>query len=311
MTRIINYAIIETFISGYKYMLKVKKAHQEFIKNLKDKGRSPATVSSYDRHLEDLIMFLQELKKDHVHMITKNDLSGFINYLRKHGYTKKSIAAKANTAKTFFKFLEINEYITSNPAIVLEDIKQEKKEIEPRILSTVEYRALRDAASEDLRNYAVIELLLQTGIKIGELTRIRLTDVYFKKSQTLAKLTIRNTKEKVERIIPLNMSAEKAINNYLKIRPKTLEKTLFVTKTGHKLLIRNIRVFIKKYYKKAGITNARVHDLRHTFCAHHLKKGTSLLIVAKMAGHKKLATTEKYLSLIKKEQEDQIEKNAL
>ena len=86
---------------------------------------------------------------------------------------------------------------------------------------------------------------------------------------------------------------------------------MFVTKNGHKLLIRNIRVFIKRYYKKAGISDAKVHDLRHTFCAHHLKKGTSLLVVAKMAGHKKLATTEKYLSLIENEQEDLIEKNAL
>lgn len=292
-------------------MLKVKKAHQEFIKHLKDKGRSPTTISSYDRHIEDLINFLEELKKDHVHHVTKNDLEKYIGYLKRKGYTKKSIVAKTTTAKTFFKFLEINEYITSNPAIVLEDIKQEIKESEPRILSTVEYRALRDVASKDIRNYAIIELLLQTGIKIGELTRIKITDLDLKKKSPFGKLIIRNTKDQIDRTIAINKISEKAIKEYLKIRPKTKEKNLFVTKTGHKLLIRNIRVFIKRYYKKAGITNAKVHDLRHTFCAHHLKKGTSLIVVAKMAGHKKLATTEKYLSLIEKDQEDQIEKNAL
>jgi site-specific recombinase XerD len=291
--------------------MQTKKAHKEFIKHLKTHGRSPATIVSYDRHIQDLIDFLEELKRDHVHRITKNDLCKFITYLQKKGYTKKSIAAKAITAKTFFKFLEVNEYITSNPATVLESIKQEQKDQSPRILSTVEYRALRDVASEEPRNYAIIELLLQTGIKIGELTRIKLSDITFKKGKTTAKLDIRNTKDTIERTIPLNNSAEKAIKDYLKTRPKTKEKILFVTKNGHPILIRNVRVFIKRYYKKAGITNARVHDLRHTFCTHHLKKGTSLLVVAKMAGHKKLATTEKYLSLIEKESDDQIEKNAL
>ncbi len=288
-------------------MLKVKHAHQKFIKDLKTKGRSPATIASYDRHLDDLIEFLGEIKKDKVHHVTKKDLSGFAKYLKNKGYTKKSIAAKSTTAKSFFKFLEINEYITSNPAIVLEEIKQETKESTPRILSAVEYRALRDIARKDARNYAIIELLLQTGIKIGELTRVQKEDVNLKKG----KLDIRNTKNKVDRTIPLNNTAGKAIRDYLKIRPKTKEKIMFVTKTGHPILLRNVRVFIKLYYKKAGITDAKVHDLRHTFCAHHLKKGTSLLVVAKMAGHKKLATTEKYLNLIEKGQEDQIEKNAL
>lgn len=292
-------------------MLKVKHAHQKFIKDLKIKGRSPTTIASYDRHLDDLIKFLKEIKKDKVHHVNKKDLSGFAKYLKGKGYTKKSIAAKSTTARSFFKFLEINEYITSNPAVVLEEIKQETKESTPRILSAVEYRALRDVARKDVRNYTIIELLLQTGIKIGELTRIRKEDISLKKGKLTGKLAIRNTKNKVERTIPLNNTAETAIKDYLKVRPKTKEKILFVTKTGHPILLRNVRVFIKLYYKKAGITDAKVHDLRHTFCAHHLKKGTSLLVVAKMAGHKKLATTEKYLSLIEKGQEDQIEKNAL
>ena len=154
-------------------------------------------------------------------------------------------------------------------------------------------------------------MLLQTGIKIGELTRIRTEDAEFKKGKSNGKLAIRNTKNKVDRVIPLNNTADNAIQDYLKSRPKTKERILFVTKNGHPILIRIVRVFIKLYYKKAGITDAKVHDLRHTFCAHHLKKGTSLLVVAKMAGHKKLATTEKYLSLLEKGQEDQIEKNAL
>lgn len=290
-------------------MLEVKKARTHFISHLKKNKRSPQTIANYDRHIDDLINFLNGLKRKHVHHITKKDLVEFIEYLEKKGYSKKSIISKAVTTRTFFKFLQLKEYITSNPAIALQMVKQKTVEPDMRVLSEVEYRALRDSVKDNPRFYGIIELLLQTGIKIGELTRITLKDLDFNK--TSSRLKIRTTSNKVDREIPLNKKAEVAIKEYLRVRPQTKEQILFVTKTGKPFLIRNIRSAIKRYYKKAGVTDAKVHDLRHTFIAHHLKKGTSILVVAKMAGHKKLTTTEKYLSFIEDSPEDQIEKNAL
>ena len=84
----------------------------------------------------------------------------------------------------------------------------------------------------------------------------------------------------------------------MEIRPKTTNKALFVTKTGRPLLVRNIRTSIDRYYKKAGISGAKVNDLRHTWVAHHLTSGASLVLISKIAGHKRLSTTERYLSLI-------------
>ena len=103
----------------------------------------------------------------------------------------------------------------------------------------------------------------------------------------------------LERDIPLNKSAKTALDKYLLIRPKTTENILFVTKTGRPLLVRNIRTAIDRYFRKAGIKEAKVNDLRHTWIAHHLVAGTSLVVVSKLAGHKRLSTTEKYLDLIK------------
>jgi integrase/recombinase XerC/integrase/recombinase XerD len=96
----------------------------------------------------------------------------------------------------------------------------------------------------------------------------------------------------------LNKSSETALKRYLEIRPNTKEDTLFITKTGRPLLVRNIRTAIDRYFRLAGIKDAKVNDLRHTFVAHHLMAGTSLVLVSKLAGHKRLATTEKYLNLI-------------
>ncbi|PIY91914.1 hypothetical protein COY71_00600, partial [Candidatus Micrarchaeota archaeon CG_4_10_14_0_8_um_filter_60_7] len=89
-----------------------------------------------------------------------------------------------------------------------------------------------------------------------------------------------------ERKVPLNSSALAAINEYLKIRPKTDNNTLFVTKTGNPLLVRNIRTSIDRAFEKAGITYSKVNDLRNTFIAHHLAHGVSLVTVSRLVGHK-------------------------
>ncbi len=89
-----------------------------------------------------------------------------------------------------------------------------------------------------------------------------------------------------------------AIKHYLEIRSKTLNKALFVTKTGRPLLVRNIRTAIDRYFRMAGITGAKVNDLRHAWVAHQLQSGISLLMVSKLAGHKRISTTEKYLQYV-------------
>jgi len=100
------------------------------------------------------------------------------------------------------------------------------------------------------------------------------------------------------RKVPVNKSAKKAIDEYINIRPETEDDTLYVTKNGRPLLVRNIRTTIDKAFEKAGIKNAKVNDLRNTFIAHHLANGVSLVTVSKLVGHKRLSTTEKYLGLI-------------
>ena len=108
------------------------------------------------------------------------------------------------------------------------------------------------------------------------------------------------------RKVPLNKAVIEAMKKYLnETRPK-LESTkhFFITKTGNALLVRNIRSTLDRYFKLAGVENAKVNDLRHTFIAHHLSQGTSIQIVSKVVGHKRLSTTERYLEYIEKETEE-------
>jgi len=286
-------------------MINLRDAHQQFIGHLKGRSRASATILAYGKDIEQLVSYLisDPIKKEDAGGVTTEDLQSFMEKLLKEGYTTKSISRKTNSTKTFFKFLQTSGLISEDPASSLEHPKFENKP--PRILTKVEYRALRDAAKGDLRIFAIIELFLQTGIRIGELAKITLEDLDLDSPNP--SLHVKAFEGSAERSIPLNRPAVEAIKRYLEVRPKTQNKALFVTKTGRPLLIRNIRTAIDRYFKMAGIKDAKVNGLRHTWIAHHLSSGTSLTLISKLAGHKRVSTTERYLQYIQgKTSEDKV-----
>lgn len=282
-------------------MISLRDAHQQFIGHLKGRGRASATILAYGKDIEQLVSHLSSQGKEDANTVETVDLQSFMDSLSKGSYTAKSISRKTNSTKTFFKFLKTSGLIEDDPARGLEHPKFENKP--PRILSELEYRALRDVARSDLRMFAIIELFLQTGIRIGELAKITLEDIDL--DSPTPNLHIQPAEGAIERTIPLNKPAVESLKRYLEIRPKIQSdksvlssKSLFVTKTGKSLLIRNIRTAIDRYFRLAGISGAKVNDLRHTWIAHHLKSGTSLLLISKLAGHKRVSTTERYLQFV-------------
>lgn len=275
---------------------KVKDAHKQFTEYLAGKKHSSATILAYGKDIEQLTNFLAELDKHNVHEISQDDLQAFMAKLSKDGYTPKSVSRKLNSTRTFYRFLKVQEIITDDPSLLVSHPKYELAP--PRILKPTEYRALRDAARHDTRMFAIIELLLQTGIRIGELANLRLSDV---QGDTLV---IRAQEKHEQRSVPLNKPAKEALNNYLQIRPHVESEHVFVTKSGKPFLVRNIRTAIERYFRLAEIENAKVNDLRHTFVAHHLKHGVSIVLLSKMLGHKRISTTERYLDYVKERNKD-------
>src|SRR3990172_2547827 len=239
-------------------MKKLDEAHKEFIEHLKSRKRASATVLAYGKDISQLIEFLIELQKAHVHEVTADDIRSFLDKLQEKNYTPKSLSRKLNSTKTFFRYLKIQELITDDPASLVDHPKFDTKP--PRILTPIEYRALRDAARDDARIAAIIEVLLQTGIRIGELANLRTDDIFYGENSKEGHLFIRPLENRTERTIPLNKAAETSLKRYLEIRPKTTNKALFVTKTGRPLLVRNIRTSIDRYYKKAGISVAKMNN---------------------------------------------------
>lgn len=280
-----------------------QKYHTIFVDELKKKSRSNSTVIAYAKDIEQLLAFFSTRGLLELGKTTIEDLEGYKLHLQENNYTPKSISRKINSTRTFYRFLVEKNFLLENPS---EKLSHPKFEIKPpRVLSELEYRALRDVSRVDTRLYTIIEVLLQTGIRIGELAVLEQEDVRISGENKIPYLFIKPQGSHPSRKVPLNQSAYKAILEYQKIRPESEDETLFITKNGKPLLVRNIRTTIDKAFEKSGIKNAKVNDLRNTFIAHHLANGMSLVTVSKLVGHKRLSTTEKYLNLVNNKQEDQ------
>ena len=281
---------------------KFAEARDEFIHNLESRNRTESTIIAYSKDIEQLLNFLSKDGINSLGDVNSESLEKYKQNLQDNNYTPKSVSRKINSTRTFFRYLLDNGKVSDNPSEKLSHPKFKTKP--PRVLTEMEYRALRDVSRVDIRLYSIVEILLQTGIRIGELASLTLDDIRQSKDGRIDFLYIKAAGSHPARKVPLNRSAKDAINEYLKVRPETDDDTLFITKYGRPLLVRNIRTAIDKAFEKAQIKNAKVNDLRNTFIAHHLANGVSLVTVSKLVGHKRLSTTEKYLNLVKMQTEE-------
>lgn len=270
----------------------------QFISSLEEQGKSSSTQIAYKKDISQLIEYLNAKQNPlDFAKVNSKTLQTYIEDLKKQGdFTLKTISRKINSLKTFFKFLFTQKLIVENFA---QDVHHPKIEANlPRVLSSMEYRALRDVARNNLRLYSMVELMLQTGITIGELSRLKKNDL--KIGAAKSTLFISAFSSKPAREIELNPVCVQAMDYYLLKMPgsKSDQGYLFSTKAGNPVLIRNIRTAINKAFEKAGIRGATVNDIRNTFIVYQLENGLDIKKLAALVGHQKSTTTERYLDLL-------------
>ncbi len=275
--------------------MNLNDAHKQFIRHLKRLGRSKATIIAYNKDIEQLIDYMARLGKTDPKDVTLEDLNSFMAHFIAEGYTPKSVSRKTNSTKTFFSFMTDKGYVSKN---VAENLKHPKVELAPpRILSQMEYRALRDVARNDRRAYVMLEVFLQTGLSISEVSALELDHIHLNDDEPYIYIPARDSK--LERRVPLNPAIVSLLRDYIQNdRAGQKGKHLFVTRTGRPMLVRNIRAMLHRYFIRAGLKDVSVNDLRHTFIAHNLLNGVSLPYLSKVLGHKRLSTTERYLSYV-------------
>lgn len=266
----------------------------EYENALKWAGKSNNTVTSFSSDISEFLgWFANTYGKPFDGKILEQDGREFRNYLlniRKQKPT--SINRKMAALRSFNHFL-IQKGLSSDVPIcgvlVADNTDKDIRTVEKSDLNRLK-RAVY--ANGNKRDIAIIELLINTGVRVSELVSLILQDIYLTErngSQNYSYITIRNGKGGKYREIPLNLQAKKALEDYLSIRQSNHER-VFLGQRGP-LRRESIDKIIKKYCNLAGIDDISCHILRHTFCTRLMNEGTQIPIISKLAGHSSISTT--------------------
>jgi site-specific recombinase XerD len=274
---------------------------------------SQATRRHYTCDLRLVVQYLRSRGIQEVGQIDLTDLESYQAEMDGQGYLTSSRNRKTHAIKSFFRFITRQKYIATDPAEEL--IPPSPSRNEPRFLTQDEYQRLLRAVSHNPRDAAIIEVFLQTGMRLSELARLTLTDISLPNkithdAENMGSVRVRRKGGRYESI-PLNYKASKALVAYLKVRPSVPHAGLFITKFKEQMGRRSIQDAVKKYLKEAGIEGGHTHTLRHTHATHHAAKGTDLKTIQENLGHASLKTTSMYISLAKETQKKALQENAL
>lgn len=262
-------------------------------------GMSDNTLEGYTDDVNKLTGYLSSAGIA-VESVTPDDLQTFAADLHDLGICSRSQARILSGVKAFFRFLKMEGYIDSNPALTLEAPKRGRKL--PSVLSVDEIDSMIEAidmsAPEGQRNRAIIETLYGCGLRVSELVNLEVSQIYAEEEYVI----VRGKGDK-QRMVPISPSALTEIRDYMPWRnslpiAKGEENILFLNRRGRRLTRVMIFYIVKTLAGLAGIEKeVSPHTLRHSFATHLLEGGANLRAIQQMLGHVSLATTEMYLHL--------------
>jgi site-specific recombinase XerD len=264
-----------------------------FLDSLAGKNRSAATIRAYQTDIQQFIAFLHANNVS-IHSpsdVSKVDVLEYLSALAKRELTGIARARKLSAIREYFRFLEGVGLITKSPTTGIETPKREKNT--RQFLRADEYTKMLSLAGANPRDYAILQVFLQTGVRVSELANLTVNDIDFIKPA----ITVRG-KGSVEREIALEKKGIHALKSYLAIRPDSVSQRVFLNYQGEPISERGIRKLVVKYRKEAGITKkASCHTLRHTFATCKAEKGVSAYQLQQWLGHANLNTTQIYVHL--------------
>lgn len=270
---------------------------KHYLRYLKlERGYSPNTVEAYKHDLDWLLGYLEQEGVDPL-SVKLEDLEHFAAMLSDHGISAKSQARILSGVRSFYRYLVLDGYLDVDPTELLES--PHLPQHLPEYLSTEEVDALENSidltSNEGHRNRAIIEVFFSCGLRVSELTNLKLSDLFL--PQGFIRV---NGKGGKQRLVPIS---ERAIHELelwfddrrqMKIKPGE-EDYVFLNRRGHHLTRTMILIMVKRQAEAAGIKKTiSPHTLRHSFATALLKGGADLRIIQELLGHADLGTTEIY-----------------
>ena len=263
-----------------------------------DKKYSDNTIKAYNN---DLKKFKNFFKTKDINQINENSIRDYLKYLSKEKNDTKTISHNISTLRSFYKFLLIEKKVLKNPMEYIE-LPKTKKTL-PKTLSIEEIDKLLDINLTDsfsFRNKAMLELMYSSGLRVSELTNVKIHDIDV--SNCIIRIMGKGSKE---RIVPLGDYAIRYIELYLKEHREKLIKNelndyLFLNNHGKKMTRQGFFKILKVIAKEKNIkTEFSPHTLRHSFATHLLNGGADLRSIQEMLGHSDISTTQIYTHVSK------------
>jgi len=269
----------------------------KFINFLKtERHYSNHTISNYQRDLKFLVNFIKGKPID------RSAAREYLLALEKKRFSRRSIARKLSSARSFFRFLVREKKAAQNPFENLLTPKLPKKL--PNFLYPEELKGLFDTPDlktpQGLRDKAILEVIYGTGLRVAEVVRMNKNDLDFDEGEI--KVLGKGSKE---RIVLFGSHAKSALHNYINNARRQLlagkkNPALFLNRRGSRITARSVERMIVLYAKKGGLTKkVTPHTLRHSFATHLLSGGADLRMVQELLGHVSLSTTQVYTHITK------------
>lgn len=266
-----------------------------------EKGLSPNTLTAYRRDLSKFEAFAKKRKLT-LETVSRDDLVDFLSSLYRQKLESRSVARNLVTLRNFFRHAQVEELIKEDPSINLESPKVRRSL--PGYLKQTDVEKLLEQPDQKtpqgVRDRAMLEVLYSTGLRVSELTGLRVADVDTKVGSVRC-----IGKGDKERIVPIGRKAVGMVEKYLReARPKMIAKgvpsaALFVNRRGKSLTRVGVWKILSDYGKQAGLRMALTpHKLRHSFATHLLERGADLRSVQLMLGHSDISTTQIYTHLV-------------
>jgi len=293
--------------------MKWQQALQDYSHYLKiERGLSINSINSYKQDVKKLIMYLEE------HNIEVSPIKIDAETIQQFIYTiAKELNARSQSRlisglRSFFDYLIFEDYRQTNPLALIESPKIGRKLPDTLSIQDIDkiVSAIDLGKPQGERNRAIIETLYSCGLRVSELTHLKISDLFF--DEGFIKVTGKGDKQ---RFVPIGDSTQKYITIYKnEVRPhipiaEAFSDTLFLNRRGKQLSRAMIFTVVKQLAEKAGIHKTiSPHTFRHSFATHLLENGADLRAIQLMLGHESITTTEIYMHVDKSHLKDVVNK---
>lgn len=262
-----------------------------------EKRLAQNTVEAYMRDLRSFAHFILRMYDVPPAKVEEPMVQRYVAWLYDRGREKASQARSLSGVKSFFNFLLISDRIESSPAEFVLTPKFGRHL--PDVLTTGEIdriiAAVDGTTPKEIRDAAMLEVLYSCGLRVSELTSLRIRDLFF--GEGYIRVTGKGDKQ---RLVPISSTARERIHRYLEVRrsARTGEETLFLNNRGSSLTRVMIFTILREAARRAGIEKKiSPHTFRHSFATHLLEGGASIRQVQELLGHESILTTEIYTHL--------------